>query len=308
MAPLKSLVRCLVALAVGSIATPPRARTETPARALSAQTVTPVERALSGGLALLRTPGSAMIRVPRTTFAMGSTEDEVARAVASCAREALGYRCDESTFTSELPRHSAKVDVFFLDRTEVTAGDYDRCAAVGRCPSRSLEGGARRLGRKDLPATLVSAHAAEAYCRARGARLPSEAEYELAARGASGRVYPWGNRYNDRLANHGRLGIDSSDGSDGFAELAPVGSFRDGATPEGFMDLAGNAAEWTSDMFTTHYGAKVDPAFAGARVTRGGDFTSGAAWLRGAARVPLTPERALPNVGFRCARSLERDE
>jgi formylglycine-generating enzyme required for sulfatase activity len=303
-----SVVRCFVALAVGSIATPPRARTDTPARALSSRSVTPLERALSGGLVLLRTPGSTMIRVPRATFTMGSTGDEIARAVASCARDALGYRCDESTFTSELPRHSEKLDTFFLDRTEVTAADYDRCAAVGRCPARSLEGGARKLARKDLPATLVTAHAAEAYCRARGARLPTEAEYELAARGTSGRTYPWGNLYNDRLANHGRLGIDASDGSDGFAELAPVGSFVDGSTPEGFMDLAGNAAEWTSDMFTTHYGAKVDPAFAGARVTRGGDFMSGSAWLRGAARVPLTPERALPSVGFRCARSLERDD
>jgi formylglycine-generating enzyme required for sulfatase activity len=109
--------------------------------------------------------------------------------------------------------------------------------------------------------------------------------------------------YDPKLANHGRLGIDTSDASDGYAELAPVGSFPGGRTPDGFLDLAGNAAEWTGDPFTARHDLPVDPAWGGARVVRGGHFRSGAAWLRGAVRVPLSPDEATQTVGFRCARS-----
>ena len=227
-----------------------------------------------------------MIRVAASSFVMGSSEAEIALAIGSCSREPLGYRCDERTFASELPRHPVEVSSFWLDRTEVTAGDYDRCAATGRCRPRSLDGGARRFAQQDLPATLVRAEDAEAYCESRGARLPSEAEFERAARGTSGRTYPWGMNYDPKLANHGRLGLDASDWSDGFAELSPVGSFPAGRTPDGFLDLAGNAAEWTRDPFTTRHDLPVDAAWGGARVVRGGHFLNGAAWLRGAARVP----------------------
>ena len=295
-----------LALALGAVAVPPSAaRAEMATRAVVRPAASPVERALSGGLVILRTPGSTMIRVAASSFVMGSSELEVVKALGSCSREPLGYRCDERTFTSELPRHVARVRSYWLDRTEVTAGDYDRCAAIGACAPRRLEGGARRFARADLPATFVRARDAETYCRTRGARLPSEAEHERAARGTSGRIYAWGMNYDPALANHGRLGIDTSDASDGYAELAPVGSFPAGRTPDGFLDLAGNAAEWTHDAFTGRHDLPVDPAWGGALVVRGGHFLSGAAWLRGAVRVPLPPDEAAPTVGFRCARSAE---
>jgi len=297
--------RSALALAVALLVVPPRARADTTDRARSARASSPVERALSGGLVTLRAPGSAMIRVAAGSFVMGSSPAELALAIGGCAREALGYRCRESSFTSELPRHTATVGSFWLDRTEVTAADYDRCAVTGACRPRVLDGGARRFARGELPATLVSAGDAETYCQARGARLPSEAELERAARGTGGRYYPWGMNYAPRLANHGRLGLDTSDFSDGFAELAPVGSFPEGRTPDGFLDLAGNAAEWTRDPFTPRHDLPVDPAWGGARVVRGGDFMSGAAFLRSAARLPVLPDRRLPTIGFRCARSAD---
>jgi formylglycine-generating enzyme required for sulfatase activity len=292
-------------LAAAVLGAPPAVRAESATHAVSRRAASPVERALGGGLVTLRAPGSAMIRVAASSFVMGSSELEVVQAIGSCSREALGYRCDERTFTSELPRHVARVESFWLDRSEVTAGDYDRCASIGVCAPRRLEGGARRLARPDLPATLVSARDAETYCRSRGARLPSEAELERAARGTSGRIYPWGMNYDSKLANHGRLGVDTSDASDGFAELAPVGSFAAGRTPDGFVDLAGNAAEWTHDAFTARHDLPVDPAWGGALVVRGGHFLSGAAWLRGAVRVPLSPDERTQTVGFRCARSAQ---
>lgn len=291
--------------AILALALPPVARASTPTEARSSRAVSPADRALSGGLVTLRTPGSLMVRVAAGSFTMGSSPDELWLALGVCAREALGNHCDEQTFTSELPRHTVRHGSFWLDRLEVTAGDYDRCAATRTCRPRQLAGGARRFARPDLPATLVRADDAEAYCRSRGARLPSEAELERAARGTSGRNYPWGKNYDSRLSNHGRLGLDASDWSDGFAELAPVGSFPEGRTPDGFLDLAGNAAEWTRDAFTPRHDLPVDPAQGGARVVRGGDYLSSAAFLRGAARTPLAPDRALATVGFRCARSAD---
>ncbi len=246
-----------------------------------------------------------MIRVPSSVFVMGSSSEEVTAASAFCGEEPLGHRCTERTFSDELPRIAASVASFWLDRTEVTVEAYERCAALGACPARTLVGGERRLLAPNLPVTLVTAGDAEAYCRFRGARLPTEAEFERAARGTSGRHYPWGDLYNSRLANHGRLGIDRLDPSDGFEELAPVGSFVSGRTPDGFLDLAGNAAEWTASVYSERHGLPPEPGRTGDRVIKGGHFAQAAAWLRGAARDALDSSAKKPFVGFRCARSAE---
>ena len=297
--------RAALSGAVLALALPPVARAATSVQARAPRAASPAERALSGGLVALRTPGSVMVRVAAGSFTMGSSPDDLALALGLCAKETLGYHCDEQTFTSELPRHTVRHGSFWLDRTEVTAGDYDRCAATGTCRPRPLEGGARRFARPELPATLVRSSDAETYCRSRGARLPSETELERAARGPSGRTYPWGSTYDSRLSNHGRLGLDPSDWSDGFAELAPVGSFPEGRTPDGFLDLAGNAAEWTRDAFTPRHDLPADPTRGALLAVRGGHYLSSSAFLRSAARTPLAPDRALATVGFRCARSAD---
>jgi len=302
----------VVGLAAGSLVLatllwPPLVHAGAPERVRSPEGTTAIERALTGGLVTLRSPGSLMIRVAAASFSMGSTADETLAAAAMCAREPLTDHCDASSFRDELPQHSVKLLAFWLDRTEVTASDYDRCAARGRCTPRPLSGGARRFARQTWPATLVTAAEAAAYCEARGARLPTEVEFERAARGTSGRVYPWGNFYNGHLANHGRGGVDETDDRDGYAELAPVGSFPQGATPDGFLDLAGNAAEWTSDRYSTRYDLGPEPN-AHDVVVRGGSYESSAAYLRGAARTPHDPDERSPLVGFRCARSFDNDD
>jgi formylglycine-generating enzyme required for sulfatase activity len=262
------------------------------------------KRAQAGGVVTLRSPASLMIRVSGGKFSMGSTENEVLEATSNCRLEPLGHRCVDGMFANELPRHELSLKPYFLDRTEVTVAEYRRCVERGRCEAPRYSEGASRFNRDDYPVTLVSWAEARAYCRFRGARLPSEAEFERAARGPGARSYPWGNLFNSRAANHGRLGLDQTDASDGYAELAPVGSFPSGRTPEGFLDLSGNVAEWVEDPYTIDYSGSVpDPNQPIARTTRGGNYIDAAPWLRATARKPQHPDARAPFIGFRCARS-----
>jgi sulfatase modifying factor 1 len=258
----------------------------------------------SASVLTLHEPGTVMVRIAAGPAIVGSSANEVLEAAASCAREPLAHRCSEQTFANELGRRTLSLRSFWIDRTEVRVADFARCVAVGRCRAPAFAAGGRRFERKDYPVSLVSFEQASAYCRYRGARLPSEIEFERAARGVAGRAYPWGELYNRHVSNHGRFAVSPNDASDGFPELAPVGSFPDGRTPDGILDLAGNVAEWQADAYRERYSDP--PPVAGEparRVIRGGSFVRGAAWLRGAAREGAAPETARPDVGFRCARS-----
>jgi formylglycine-generating enzyme required for sulfatase activity len=272
------------------------------------------EFADAGGVVHLQSPLSKMILVRASRFIMGSTPSEVLDASASCAREPLGHRCTERTFANELRAHTVELSAFWLDRTEVSVRDYTRCVELGRCRALPADGGAQRFTRPELPVTFVTWDDAQEYCAFRGARLPTEAEFERAARGATGRRYPWGYLYNSHAANHGRLGLEPTDASDGYAELAPIGSFPAGRTVDGFLDLAGNAAEWVFDLYVESYPRNTvkdptgpdAPGSGGERVVRGGSFTNAGAWLRGAARSAADPGTRRPTLGFRCAKSATR--
>jgi formylglycine-generating enzyme required for sulfatase activity len=197
-----------------------------------------------------------------------------------------------------------------MDRTEVTVEAYGRCVSSGACAPAGFTAGDPRFDAPALPVVLVRWEDAQAYCTFARGRLPTEAEWEFAARGPRLREFPWGDTYNPRLANHGSLAPDSADLTDGFAGLAPVGSFPDGRTPEGLLDMAGNAAEWVSDFYSvTDRGFGYPPISimnpkgppTGSRhVVRGGSHADGAAWLRTAARTNIDDVRS-PYVGFRCA-------
>jgi len=266
---------------------------ESPRSAAAGEPTRPESRAV---VLTLRAARSAAVYLRPLMFDMGSSDEEVLAALVRCKREPLPDRCDETTFANETPPHRERAAGFWMARTEVTVAEYARCVSVGRCGPAGFEGGGQRFQRPTLPVTLVTFDDAQRYCAFRGGRLPTEAEFERAARGATRRRYPWGQTYHPKLANHGRLGVDTTDASDGFAELAPVGSFPDGATPEGILDLAGNAAEWTADPFTPDYGSPPTSE----RAVRGGSFASSAAFLRGAARVGKSPETREPTLGFRC--------
>ncbi len=260
------------------------------------------------GLVSLSPRPGGMVRIPKVTFSMGSTPLDVVDALLLCGREAYGELCDQAMFADELPQRAVTVSSFWIDQTEVTVADYQRCVELGRCAPLSVDGG-ERFEHPSFPRGMVTHLEASDYCRARGARLPTEAEWEAAARGPGDRKFPWGNHYHSRRSNHGRLGWDETDARDGFAELAPVGSYPSGATPQGVLDLAGNVAEWVED----HYGPyedspQIDPrgASSGARVARGGHYQSGAAWLRSAARLAADADVRRPYIGFRCAKRAAR--
>jgi sulfatase modifying factor 1 len=271
------------------------------------ESVVPV---VDGSSVRLRSPLAPMVRIPAGRFVMGSDEQDVVAALADCVREPYGNRCTPSIFGDEMPERVIRLSSYWLDRHEVSVAEYERCVALGRCRERPSNEGTRRFEHSHLPVSMVSWDDARDYCAFRGLRLPTEAEFERAARGARGRRYPWGELFNRRAANHGRFGWDVTDSTDGFAELAPIGSFSAGVTPDGIHDLAGNVAEWVQDRYVARYdpGDRVDPqgpgvGSASVRVVRGGSYTTGRSLLRGAARSFAEPSERRPSLGFRCARS-----
>jgi sulfatase modifying factor 1 len=258
------------------------------------------------GVAVLRTPGPDAVLIRGGVFTLGSNEYEIAHALGLCRREPRRDDCSEEMFAVEYAPHEVELNPFWIDRTEVTVARFQQCVATGHCAA--TPGGSERPSPPDHPITMVSWADAAAFCAWAGGRLPTEAEWERAARGTTGRVYPWGNVYNPFLSNHGRFGLYELDGADGFFEAAPVASFPDGRTPEGIEDLAGNVQEWVADWFAPEYSkaSAVNPRGPDAgeeRVVRGGGYGSPRPFLRGASRwkAPVWARRSW--LGFRCARS-----
>ena len=152
------------------------------------------------------------------------------------------------------------------------------------------------------PVVHISWHDAEAFCHWAGKRLPTEAEWEYAARGPIGRSYPWGEtRPNASLARFG--------GQE--RKALTIGSLPQGATPEGVHDLAGNVAEWVQDWWHPNYYAKspsadpTGPTEGDYRVARGGSWNQPPDELRASARLYHNPEKGAGHIGFRCAKSAE---
>lgn len=266
----------------------------------------PITERSSASISVLRPAVSGRVSIRGGVFTMGSSPEEIALALETCRSEPAGEECRSEGFSDEYAPHPVLLGDYAIDRTEVTVADYSRCVAVGRCAPPPVEAGGRRFVRPELPQVLVSWNEALAYCRFRGGRLPTEAEWERAARGPGGRRYPWGEVFDRHRLNGGRFALDPFETRDGFVELAPVGSFLSGATPDGIHDLAGNAEEWVADWYAPEYPEATEvepqgPTGGDEKVVRGGGYGHGAAWVRGAARSKDVPSARRAWRGFRCA-------
>lgn len=235
--------------------------------------------------------GAALVYVPAGAFIMGSSF------------------ADPLAFDDEQPQHVVDLPAFWIDRTEVTNGQYIACVEAGGCTEPVFGNSALRLnyyGNPDYdshPVVWVRWNQAEEYCRWAGRRLPTESEWEKAARGTDGGLYPWGDEEpTEDHANFDLLGRDTE----------PVGRFAAGASPYDALDMAGNVAEWIGSFYTTtyfsHYAHLTATPEAPFRFHGGLHGLRNGAWNDNAANIRAASRRFAPNgsyssnnVGFRCA-------
>ena len=247
---------------------------------------------------------TSMVEFPASSFTMGVELQEPA---------AYG----DSWFIDQTPAREVTLGAFYLDQHEVTAEDFALFLsyAAGEYhfhPDQPIErlhvGYAAMQGRERQPVHAVTWEAARHYCLWAGKRLPTEAEWERAAAGTEGRTYPW---EGDDSPSCSRVSYYTSAT---YCQDGPVavGSFPDGATPEGVGDMAGNVAEWVADWYGDYPAeAQTDPTGPEAgtlRVVRGGSFLEWSQALRTHTRRGVDPGVRSPTVGFRCAWSEESDD
>jgi formylglycine-generating enzyme required for sulfatase activity len=251
---------------------------------------------------------------------------------------------DDPEFKPWSPAHEVTLDASCIDLLEVTAGDYKACVDSGGCKPppevvdfpklESVPPAEREKTRTALadfctfgqqerarhPINCVTWELADTYCKVQKKRLPTEAEWEFAARGPQGRKFPWGDDQGDHTFMNGcgtectrwetSKGLKASpriyEADDGFFRTAPVGSYPKGKTPSGISDLAGNVWEWTADWSEPYKAEAVTnptgPSKGDRRVLRGGAFNSGShMWVSSAFRYAQVPTANAPGIGFRCA-------
>jgi formylglycine-generating enzyme required for sulfatase activity len=231
---------------------------------------------------------SVMVHIPAGDFFMGSRES------------------DDKADGDEKPMHSVYLDEFWIDKFEVTNADFAQFVeATGYQTDAEKEEHSKTWqdaaeGKDNHPVVYVSWNDAIAYCQWAGKRLPTEAEWEKAARGTDGRIWPWGNDWGEDKAN-------SKDA--GLGHTTAVGSYPDGASPYGCMDMAGNAWEWVADRYQEdYYQTAPDPNPQGpdqgvSRVVRGGSWALPQRLTRCAGRFEFIPWVSRDDLGFRCASS-----
>ena len=208
-----------------------------------------------------------------------------------------------------LPRHQQHVAAFWIDRTEVTNAQYrefihatDRKLPVDpKFPDYfSWDKGDFPAGLDRHPVVYVDWGDADAYCQWAGKRLPTEAEWERAARGTDGRRYPWGNDFSKDLCN-------TMEGNLGWT--APVGSFDGDVSPDGVRDMCGNVSEWTADWYRAYPGSTLERRSFGEeyKVARGSNWMlSYSPYARTSNRtLSYEPTKRHRGIGFRCALSAE---
>ena len=253
------------------------------------------------------TDGMEMVFVPGGEFLMGSTDEEVERAWETCKQS--DPDCGREWFEDEQPAHTVALDGFWLDRTEVTNEQYRVCVEAGVCEPSEYEDESD-LNDENQPVVGVNWYDAENYCQWAGARLPTEAEWKYAARGPKGRLYPWGDTFDGTRCNYCDRNCPSDWADelvdDGYMYPAPVGSYPDGASWCGALDMAGNVLEWVADWYGEFPSGKqvnpTGPPSGDYRVMCGGSWYFSPRFARCASR-GWVDAYFRGDGGFRCARS-----
>ncbi|GKS59382.1 hypothetical protein YTPLAS18_29090 [Nitrospira sp.] len=225
--------------------------------------------------------GAPMVEVPGGEFIMGSI----------------------SGGKDELPASRVQLDAFSIDKHEVTVGQYAKFLEAKSAQPPKEWNVLNQPQHQRRPMVYVDWTDADRYCQWAGKRLPTEAEWEKAARGPYARTYPWGSEEPTSVrANFGQTNWDH------HMALIPVDMPNEGGSPYGIEDMAGNVWEWTSDWYDGNYYQTrpatnpKGPSSGELRVLRGGSWLSGPDSLRSATRLAYAPSTRFADVGFRCAK------
>lgn len=234
--------------------------------------------------------GIPMRYVPAGTFLMGSDDGD----------------------PDEQPMHEVYLDAYYIDKYEVTNYAYKMCVIIGKCDppngEDSIPGAPYyfdSLYYYDYPVVYVDWNMAQEFCKMRGATLPTEAQWEKAARGTTAREYPWGYGISCDYANYYKCPHYGGRFGETFTR---IGYYQKGESPYSVFDMAGNVWEWTADWYDADYYKNsphdnpTGPLSGDERVLRGGSWADTAPYLRSTKRFNLLPMIALDNIGFRCVR------
>ena len=248
-------------------------------------------------LVIERMDAAEMIFIPAGPFVRGSSDEQISAWSDSC-----GSPCRSSEFTDEAPQRGITLSSYFIDRTEVSVAQFKEfAAATGFQTTAEQKGDPVQYtwrafdasDRQNHPVRWMTWDDANAYCQWAGKRLPTEAEWEKAARGDDGRTWPWGNEWDDGRIPHN--------------DTAPVDSYANGASPYGVLGMAGNVWEWVADWYEPiYYGASPDtdppgPAPSTDKVLRGGGYNNANWAIRAANRHFGGTQGYAIDHGFRCA-------
>jgi len=296
----------LAGLAAGT-ATSTRSRTvteiptasEPPSTAIPPSTETPTPA--PGSTRVRPADGRMMVYVPEGNFSMGQAS---VQALAECRN--FFNDCQASWFTDEQPPHNVSLQAYWIDRTEVSNFAYAKCVEAGACQPPASSSSHTHTSYypnsqyADYPVINVDWDRARSYCQWVGGRLPTEAEWEKAARGTDGRTYPWGNSLPAcSLAAFGEPDYCADDAS-------PVDSYPSGASPYGALNLAGNVSEWVNDWYGDAFYAQLlqanpaGPDSGQERVIRGGAWNLNPNFIRTTNRDHQSPDTSNDYIGFRC--------